>query len=226
MRFGRLTSAAIGAVALLIALLLVADLGRLQGLDRVITDTLHGFALDHPWWVRLMTWWSIVFHPTTWRIAAAVLVAWLLYRGDRLLAWWAAATMIAGGVLGVLLKLLFGRHRPDLLDPVARAAGYSFPSGHALTNTLGAAVFLTVLLPYAGDRPRASRLLWAGAIAIPLVTGLSRVALGVHWTSDVVAGWLLGVAIAAGMRAAFLAYAHRATLRSPAPKASPGEEAR
>jgi membrane-associated phospholipid phosphatase len=111
--------------------------------------------------------------------------------------------MTAGGVLGVVLKLLVGRHRPDLLDPVARASGYSFPSGHALNNALAASVFLLVLLPVF---PRKRAFLWAGAIVIPLITGLSRIGLGVHWTSDVVAGWLLGVAVTAVTAWAYLGW--------------------
>ncbi|MFC7277228.1 phosphatase PAP2 family protein [Paractinoplanes rhizophilus] len=197
----RLTSLAAGAILLLapsalLAVLVVGRVGWLDRLDRSVTDALHGFALDHPAWVDAMTWWSLVFHPNTWRVAAVGLVIWLARRRRWPPAWWVAVTMAAGGILGGLLKLLVGRDRPDLLDPVARATGYSFPSGHALNNALGAAVFLIVLLPYTAGRPRARFWLWAAAVAIPLVTGLSRVALGVHWTSDVVAGWLLGVAVA------------------------------
>jgi undecaprenyl-diphosphatase len=197
----RLTWLATGAILLLVpfallAVLVVGRVGWLHGADLDVTVALHGFALRHPWWVDAMTWWSLVFHPNVWRVAALGLVIWLARRNRWPLAWWVAVTMTAGGILGALLKLLVGRHRPDLLDPVARAAGYSFPSGHALTNALGATVFLIVLLPSTAGRPWARGWLWAGAIVIPLVTGVSRVALGVHWTSDVVAGWLLGVAVA------------------------------
>jgi len=197
----RLTGRATSAILLLapfalLAILVVGNVGWLHRLDGAITDALHGFALRHPWWVDAMNWWSLIFHPNVWRLAALVLVIWLARAGRWPLAWWVAVTMAAGGVLGGVLKLLVGRHRPDLLDPVARAAGYSFPSGHALNNALGAAVFLIVLLPYTADRPRARFWLWAGAIVIPLITCVSRVALGVHWTSDVVAGCLLGVAVA------------------------------
>ncbi|MEU4237093.1 phosphatase PAP2 family protein [Actinoplanes sp. NPDC026619] len=209
----RLTVAAAGAVALLmpaamVGVLVVGKAGWLHRLDRSVTDALHGFALDHPAWVWFMKAWSLAFDPNVWRLGALALLIWLARHGTRSLAWWVGITMIAGGVLGAVLKLMVGRHRPDLLDPVAQATGYSFPSGHMLNNALGAAVFLLVLLPYTHDRPLRRALLWAGALVIPLITGVSRVALGVHWTSDVVAAWFLGIALVAAMAAAYLARRH------------------
>jgi len=206
----RLTVAATGAVALLIpaalvAVLVVGNVAWLHRLDTAVTDGLHGYALGHPGWVWFMKAWSLVFAPNSWRLAAFVLCVWLVRRGAAPLAWWVAITMTAGGVLGAVLKLLVGRHRPDLLDPVARATGYAFPSGHVVNNALGAGVFLLVLLPSTRGRPMRRVMLWAGAIVIPLVTAVSRVALGVHWTSDVVAAWFLGVAVVAATAAAYLA---------------------
>jgi undecaprenyl-diphosphatase len=202
----RLTVASAGAVVLLVpfallAALIVGNSSRLHGLDQRITDALHGFALRHDWWVLLMEVWSWVFDPNVWRVAALGLVIWLVRRGAKPLAWWVAITMVTGGVLNAVLKLLIGRDRPELLEPVSHAVGYAFPSGHALNNALGAAVFLLVLLPVV----RARKTLWAAAVLIPLVTAVSRVALGVHWASDVVAGLLLGVAVAAITSTAFLA---------------------
>jgi membrane-associated phospholipid phosphatase len=198
----RLTVAATVAILLLvpfavIAALIVTRAGWLRDLDASITGSLHTYAVGHPGWVRFMTWWSIAFHPTVLRLAGLALVVWLLRRGARAVALWVAVTFVAGGVLGAVLKLLFGRHRPDLLDPVARAPGYSFPSGHAMTSALAAAVFLSVLLKFVRNNALLRVTLWSVAVLVPLVTGLSRVALGVHWTSDVVAGWLLGVAVVA-----------------------------
>jgi membrane-associated phospholipid phosphatase len=195
----RVAVAAAGTVVLLvpaalIGVLIVGNAGWLHRLDLHVTAAGHDLALAHPGLVRFMEIWSLVFDPTSWRVAALALVIWLARRRAWPLAIWVAVTMTAGGVLGALLKLLVGRHRPDLLDPVARASGYSFPSGHALNNALAASVFLLVLLPVL---PRWRRLLWAGAVVIPLVTGLCRIGLGVHWASDVVAGWLLGVAVTA-----------------------------
>jgi membrane-associated phospholipid phosphatase len=188
----------------LIAVLILGNAGWLHHADLAVTNALHGFALRHSGWVRFAVGWSVAFDPNVWRVAALGLIIWLARRGSWPLAWWVAVTMAAGGLLGAVLKLLVGRHRPALLDPVARASGYSFPSGHALNNALGAAVFVLVLLPLVRRRPLTRAGLWAAATAIPLVTGVCRVLLGVHWTSDVVAGWLLGLAMTAATAAGFL----------------------
>jgi undecaprenyl-diphosphatase len=127
------------------------------------------------------------------------------------MALWVAVTMTVGGLLGLVLKLLVGRNRPELLDPVARAAGYSFPSGHALNAAVASGVFLLVFLPLVKQRRR--RLgLWLAAIVVTVVTGICRIALGVHWTSDVVGGWILGVAVVAATAAAFATWRHPAVL--------------
>ncbi|MFE9692035.1 phosphatase PAP2 family protein [Micromonospora sp. NPDC005806] len=210
----RLTLAATAAFLVLVpfALLALLVLGAwppLFRLDASITDALHGYALDHPGWVRVMSVWTDVFAPGPLRVAVAVLVVWLLLRRAPRLALWAVTTMTVGGLLGALLKLLVGRHRPDLLDPVARAAGFSFPSGHALNATLAAGVLLLVFLPFARDRRPLRCALWTVAVLLAVVTGLSRIALGVHWASDVVGGWLLGVAMVAATTAAFTTWRTR-----------------
>jgi membrane-associated phospholipid phosphatase len=215
----RVAVAAAGAVALLgpaalIGVLIVGNVGWLHRLDLHVTAAGHHLALQHPAWVRFMELWSLVFDPTSWRVAALLVVIWLARRRAWPLAVWVAVTMAAGGLLGVVLKLLVGRHRPDLLDPVARASGYSFPSGHALNSALGASVLLLVLLPVF-HRRRAW--LWAAAVVVPLITGLSRIGLGVHWTSDVVAGWLLGVAVTAATATAYLNWRSRRARRDPHP---------
>ncbi|MER7891898.1 phosphatase PAP2 family protein [Micromonospora sp. NPDC094482] len=213
----RLTLAAVGAFLVLVpfallALLVLGSWAPLHRLDTTVTDALHDYAVTHPGWVRLMSVWTDVFAPMPLRVAALVVVIWLVSRGARRLALWVAVTMLAGGLLGPLLKLLVGRERPDLLDPVARAAGFSFPSGHALNATLAAGVLLVVFLPYA--RGRAGRwALWAAALLLAVLTGVSRVALGVHFTSDIVGGWLLGTAVVAATAAAFTTWRHRVGLR-------------
>jgi undecaprenyl-diphosphatase len=207
----RLTVAAVAAFLLLVpfallAVLVVGEWAPLHRLDLAVTDALHNDVTSHPGVVRAMVIWCYVFDPNSLRVAALVLALWLIRRRARRMALWVVTTMAVGGILGAVLKLLVGRNRPELLDPVARAAGYSFPSGHALNAALAAGVFLVVFLPLV----RRGRVwLWVAAIIVVGVTGFCRIALGVHWTSDVVGGWILGVAVVAATSAAF------ATWRSP-----------
>lgn len=179
---------------------MVRDWPALRRLDVAVAQRLHGFAQDHPVWTRAMGFWTDAFAPMPLRVAALFLVIVLAVRGARRLAGWVTATMVVGGLLGPLLKLLVGRPRPALPDPVAEASGLAFPSGHALNAALAAGVLVLVFLSGVGGRPAATRpvtrVAWyGGALLIALVTGFSRIALGVHWTSDVLAGWLLGTAV-------------------------------
>ncbi len=198
----------------LLAVLVLTGWPPLRRLDVAVTGQLHGYALDHPAWVRVMSVWTDVFAPMPLRAGALCLVVWLTRRGARRLAVWVTTTMVLGGLLGPLLKLLLGRARPALPDPVAQAPGLAFPSGHALNAVLAAGVLLVVFLPRTGApagagqhatrrRSAARAAVWLGALLLALVTGFSRIALGVHWTSDVLAGWLLGVAMVTATTVAF-----------------------
>ncbi|MDI2131913.1 phosphatase PAP2 family protein [Yinghuangia seranimata] len=188
-----LTGAAVFTVLLV---LVVLGWGPLHRVDvRVATD-LHTWVLEHPVRkdvLRFLTNW--VWDPWTFRALVAVAVVVLLVRGDRRTAAWAAAVMIVGGTAGTLVKVAVARDRPMFTDPVATANGWSFPSGHALNGMLGCGVLLVVLLPWT---PRLLRpLLWAAAVVSVLGVGFTRIALGVHYLSDVVAGWALGVVVLA-----------------------------
>ena len=203
--------AATGAAVLLLvpfallAAMVAGGWAPLHALDRSITGSLTRAALDSAALTTAMTWWTNLFQPNVFRLAALILVIWLARRGARRPAIWVAVTMVAGGLLGGLLKLLVGRDRPALLEPIASAVGYAFPSGHALNSALGVAVFL-VIFPHVTS-------LRVAAVVIPVVTALSRVILGVHWTSDVVAGLLLGVAVVVVSVAVF----HRLAVRRGVP---------
>ena len=188
----------------LLAVLIIGDSPPLHAFDAAITTSFHDFATEHQVWVDFMLVWSWVFSPMSLRLLALIMVIWLVrkYRAWRL-TWWVVATMAVGGILAAVLKLLVGRERPEMLNPVAEAAGYSFPSGHADNAALASAVFLLVLLPFLRERTGPRIALWVAVIVVPIVTGLCRIGLGVHWTSDVVAGWLLGIATVAAMAVAF-----------------------
>ncbi|GAA3895990.1 hypothetical protein GCM10023084_55810 [Streptomyces lacrimifluminis] len=210
-RFGvrLLGSAAVAAVAAVpFGLLLVLVEGHWQPLRRLDAGAarrLHEAALEHPAWtdtLRFLSDW--VWDPFTLRTAVALLTVWLLYRRAWRLAAWSAVTAVAGGLIGLLVKIVVERARPSLADPVAHAPGFSFPSGHAMTATTSFAIFLLVLLPMV---PRALRALcWCAAVVSVLGVGFTRIALGVHWFSDVVGGWLLGLAVVALTAWAFEAW--------------------
>jgi undecaprenyl-diphosphatase len=104
-----------------------------------------------------------------------------------------AVATTGGWLLSVLLKDLYDRPRPDLVPHLTRVASSSFPSGHAM---LSAVVYLTLgaLLARLVPRWRAKLYFVAVAVMLALLVGSSRVYLGVHYPTDVAAGWAAGVA--------------------------------
>ncbi|WP_333777301.1 phosphatase PAP2 family protein [Streptomyces sp. IBSBF 3136] len=201
-RFGArlLGAAALAAVAVVaFALLLVlveSGWPPLWRLDNSAARRLHAFALHHHEWTSVLHLLSDrIWDPVTLRAAVAVLTAWLLYRRAWRLAAWAAVTAVTGGLVGLLAKAAVERARPALPDPVAHAPGYSFPSGHAMTATTSFAILMLVLAPLL---PRVWRTAcWCVAVISVVGVGFTRVALGVHWFSDVLGGWLLGLTVVA-----------------------------
>lgn len=197
---------AVAAVPFALALVLVeSQWAPLHRLDQGTAERLHAAALAHPDRVGLLHVLSErVWDPVTMRLLVVALVAWLVSRRAWRLAAWAGVTTVAGGLIGLLVKIAVERARPHLPDPVAHAPGFSFPSGHAMTATTSCAVLLLALLPVI---PRAWRpLAWALALVTVVGVGYTRVALGVHWVSDVVGGWLLGLGVVTATALAFEAW--------------------
>ncbi len=116
-------------------------------------------------------------------LLALVLVP-LFWIGRRASAVWLMLTMAVGTALNLVLKQIFAAPRPDLLPHLDNVHTYSFPSGHAAGNMM----FFGAVAMIAGGR---IALLCAGSM-IALI-GVSRVWLGVHWPSDVTAGWIEGL---------------------------------
>jgi membrane-associated phospholipid phosphatase len=130
--------------------------------------------------------------------------------------WWTAAWMFTAvaliGPLNTLLKVYFGRVRPDFAQGGARLESLSFPSGHSS----GIATLVTVALIMAWPLLAAQARYWALAAGVLLVllVGLTRMWLGVHFLSDVVGGWALGVGWSLLTALVFGAFAEgRAALR-------------
>jgi undecaprenyl-diphosphatase len=103
------------------------------------------------------------------------------------------ASVGGGALLSILLKLMIDRARPDLVPHLADAYTASFPSGHAM---LSAVVYLTLgaLLSRVEGAARVKIYVLTVAVFLTFVIGISRVYLGVHWPTDVLAGWCAGAA--------------------------------
>lgn len=126
-------------------------------------------------------------------LVIAAVVGLLLVMGRRGPALYAILSIGTGTIVCHGLKLYYGRPRPDIvegLDPVHTA---SFPSGHALVSTLAYLTLAALVMRFFDDW-RVRVYVAALAVFIAFLVGVTRVYIGVHWPSDVAAGWALGTA--------------------------------
>jgi membrane-associated phospholipid phosphatase len=193
-------------LAVLILLFLLAFLfgGPENSVDVAMIRQSFGVRSDHPNLTALMI---ALTHSgsayVTFGLGGAVTL-WLLLRGAHRHALLLTIVVIGERLTMDALKVLIGRPRPSIdAHPVATHSS-SFPSGHA-ANTM--AVFLAIALIAAPARYRRHAV--TAAVVMSLLVGVTRPYLGVHWPSDVVGGWVLGliavwIAIHAGMRSGVL----------------------
>ena len=154
--------------------------------DQALIDRLYAGDTRLAQGARLLTelGGTAVLVPVTF---VAALGAYLLHRDWRAPTWFVVMTL-AGRLLVELQKAWTMRLRPDVHEQLAPITSFAFPSGHAANSTmvwLGAALLLA--------RGPARRWWIAAAAVLAVAIGLSRPMLGVHWPSDVVAGWSLGL---------------------------------
>lgn len=117
------------------------------------------------------------------------------YKKNKQIAWWYLLTVaIGGGAMNQIVKYIFQRERPTDFTPLIEQGGYSFPSGHAMGSMVayGALLFL-IIRTYSKWKV----ILPSIIILIPLIAliGISRIYLGVHFPSDVIGGFSLGLAM-------------------------------
>lgn len=118
---------------------------------------------------------------------------YLIAAGKRGTALLVVGAVGSGTLLSETLKFGFARPRPDLVAHLAEVQSASFPSGHAMISAI-AYLTLGVLLTRAHKQRRTKFIIMSYAILLTLMIGLSRIYLGVHWPTDVLAGWALGAA--------------------------------
>lgn len=145
-----------------------------------------------PDWVRqAMTDLTALGGGTVLTLATVAAAGYLFVARRFAMGLFVGAAVGTGALAASLLKLLFERARPDLVAHLVPVSSPSFPSGHAMNSAI---VYLTLAALLARTEkdvaPRAY--VMALALVLTLGIGVSRVYLGVHWPSDVVAGWCVG----------------------------------
>lgn len=176
--------------------------GPLVEVDTYAANHLHDWVSEHEGVQDALHFVSFLGSPPWFYllIGAAALFWW--FRGaHRRLAIYLVVTGWVGGAIDTVVKVAVSRDRPSLEDPIATAHGQSFPSGHTMLATYGYGALLLAFLPLVPRRLRPVAIgSWLVMIAL---VALSRLGLGVHFISDVLGGFVLGLAWLVASTAAF-----------------------
>jgi undecaprenyl-diphosphatase len=124
-------------------------------------------------------------------LVVLAVAGFLLLTGKRRSALTMLVSVVSGVVISQTTKMAYARPRPELVPHGAEVYSASFPSGHSM---MAAVVYLTLgaLLARTQADPRVKAFILGISVLLTLMVGASRVYLGVHWPTDVLAGWVLG----------------------------------
>ena len=199
-RAGALTRviAALTGVFVLLAIFVATGLDAVQSIDENVGDAAYDFSSDRPGFVDFLDIVAVVFGNLWCAIALLAGAGYALYRRERRVALWIAASAAVAMGGNALLKLVFQRDRPLYDKPLHEIGGFSFPSGHSS----GSAMFFTIAVLIAiviTGRGWRRRIMITVLVVLGLGVGASRIFLGVHYLSDVLAGFCFGTAVTLGL---------------------------
>lgn len=199
--------------------------GGLQRIDRTILLLLRNPAdladpLGPPWLEEAMRDLTALGSATVLTLITLAVAGYLQIAGKRRAALFLLIAIGGGVAVGFAVKAGFERPRPDLVTHEARVFSTSFPSAHSM---MSAVTYLTLgtLLARVQPRRRLKLYLIGLALLITIAVGISRIYLGVHWPSDVLAGWALGASWAMLCWAVVLWLQRRGQVERPG-EATPG----
>jgi membrane-associated phospholipid phosphatase len=179
----------------------------LASLDGEVADDLNAVVSGNPVLVDVLRAFTDLGGTGTAVLVLALTATFLRIRRQRRLAAFVVATGLGLAVLVPATKALADRARPVVAEPViTQPENASFPSGHAMTSLVTWGVLVLLALPAVRRRARPWLMLTGGVVV--LAVGFTRLALGVHFVSDVLAGWALGAAWLIAMTAAFRGWQH------------------
>ena len=180
------------AVPFSFLLMQVLSAGPVTEVDQGVAEAVYDFTHGSDILIGIAWIFSFLGIPPVFYALVGGAALWFYKKNHRRLALFLITTPLVSGIISSTVKILVDRERPVFDEPIAEAFGKSFPSGHAMTSTVGYGTLLFAFLPYipAKWKPRAI----AGYVILVLCIGASRLGLGVHYLSDVIGGFVLGAA--------------------------------
>lgn len=168
--------------------------GNLQWFDDPIREWV--YSIRNPALTEVL---KVITYMGNWQTITLLCIVLLLFRKTRL----RYGVPVSAGAIFVtifnrIIKLIFKRPRPEESLHLIEEGGYSFTSGHSITSMVVFGLLIYLVRKYVKNRKAANIL--TAALAVPWIfIGLSRIYMGVHFPSDVLAGWALGAAVLVGI---------------------------
>ena len=172
--------------------------GYLDGFDDAVRYRVYSMRSD-----KLTVFWRLITHSGDRYVVIILGIILLLIKSLReKYGVKFAIAALSSTALYQIMKYIFQRPRPDLALRLIEQGGYSFPSGHSMNCLVSYGILIYLLLRYCENR-RLVKLLSFGLGLLTILIGFSRVYVGVHYPTDIIGGWSLGIAVLVAMIYAF-----------------------
>lgn len=172
--------------------------GYLDGFDDAVRYRVYSMRSD-----KLTVFWRFITHSGDRYVVIILGIILLLIKSLReKYGVKFAIAALSSTALYQIMKYIFQRPRPDLALRLIEQGGYSFPSGHSMNCLVSYGILIYLLLKYCENR-RLAKILSVGLGLLTILVGFSRVYVGVHYPTDIIGGWSLGIAVLVAMIYAF-----------------------
>ena len=172
--------------------------GYLDGFDDAVRYRVYSMRSD-----KLTAFWKFITHSGDRYVVILLGVILLLMKSLReKYGVKFAIAALSSTALYQIMKYIFQRPRPDLALRLIEQGGYSFPSGHSMNCLVSYGILIYLLLRYCENR-KLAKILSVGLGLLIVLIGFSRVYVGVHFPTDIIGGWSLGIAVLVAMIYAF-----------------------
>lgn len=186
------------AVLVFIGVAVGVQTGYLDGFDDAVRYRVYSIRNE-----KLTMFWKFITHSGDSEIVIMLGIVLLLVKSLRnKYGVKFAIAALSSTALYQGMKYIFQRPRPDIALRLIEESGYSFPSGHSMNCLVSYGILAYLILKYY-ENARLAKIFSVGLGLIIILIGLSRVYVGVHFPTDVIGGWSLGIAVLVAMMYAF-----------------------